>query len=321
MARKLRIERAGALYHVLNRGNFQFDVFESTGAKQAFLRCLDEACARTGWLVHAWAIMRNHFHAALETPEPNLISGMQWLQTTFCARFNRFRKIHGHVFQGRYKAFPVAAGEPLGALCQYIHLNPVEADLLAVDQLSEWPWTSYRWLQNPELRTSWYRSRTALESPCAFLDTEAGRANYCEYLAWLSQNEDEKKRLRFDEMTTQWAFGPPEFKRELLDHTRKNGVALPYGSAELREAHELTSSLALATVVAKLSPGCRQSALKSADWKVAVAAVMKAQTTASNPWLATQLRMGAPSMVSRLAAECRQGLRATELYAELTSKR
>jgi putative transposase len=127
MARKLRIDRAGSVYHVLNRGNFQFDVFASAGARQAFLDCLDEACRRTGWVIHAWAIMINHFHLALETPEPNLVAGMQWLLTTFCARYNRFRSQHGHVFQGRYKAFPVAQGAWLGSLCHYIHLNPVEA--------------------------------------------------------------------------------------------------------------------------------------------------------------------------------------------------
>src|SRR5882762_1505194 len=108
MARRLRIERAGAIYHVLNRGNYRSDVFASQGAKLAFLKCLAEACEKTGWIVHAWAVMRNHYHVALETPEPNLVEGMSWLQTAFCSRFNRYRKENGHVFQGRYKALPVA---------------------------------------------------------------------------------------------------------------------------------------------------------------------------------------------------------------------
>jgi putative transposase len=240
MARKLRIERAGALYHVLNRGNYRKNIFADNGAKQAFLHCLAEACAKTGWIVHAWTVMRNHYHFALETPEPNLCDGMQWLQTTFCTRFNRFRREHGHVFQGRYKALPVAAGPSLGALCHYIHLNPVTAGVISVPQLHDWPWGSFRCLQQPQTRAAWFDCRAALSEPCGLADTPTGRCNYGEYLAWLSTDEAEKKRLDFDRMSTDWALGPREFKQALLDEARRNGVALPYGSSEMLEARELT---------------------------------------------------------------------------------
>jgi len=68
MARKLRIEYEGARYHVISRGNYRADVFETDGAKEAFEACLYEACAKAGWKLHAFVVMRNHYHLALETP-------------------------------------------------------------------------------------------------------------------------------------------------------------------------------------------------------------------------------------------------------------
>ena len=89
MARKLRIQFENALYHVINRGNYRRDVFETAGAPKAFIAVLEEASTMFGWRVHAYVVMRNHYHLALETPKPNLVEGMHWLQGTIAARFNR----------------------------------------------------------------------------------------------------------------------------------------------------------------------------------------------------------------------------------------
>jgi REP element-mobilizing transposase RayT len=104
MARRLRIQYPGAIYHVINRGNYRRDLFTSPGEAQAFLATVKEAKERMGWHVHAYVLMRNHYHLAIETPEPNLVQGMHWLQTTWSSRFNRFRSESGHLFQGRYRA-------------------------------------------------------------------------------------------------------------------------------------------------------------------------------------------------------------------------
>ena len=109
MARSLRIQYEGALYHVINRGNYRSDIYASDGAAQSFLSTVIEAVQRHGWQLHAYVIMRNHYHLAIETPLPNLTIGMRWLQSTAATRFNRFRKENGHVFQGRYKALLLAA--------------------------------------------------------------------------------------------------------------------------------------------------------------------------------------------------------------------
>jgi REP element-mobilizing transposase RayT len=113
MARKVRLEYAGALYHVINRGNYRQDIFAEDGARLSFEKAIFEACTKARWRLHAFVIMSNHYHLALETPEPNLVAGMQWLQSTYANRFNRFHRENGHVFQGRYKAIVVEDSDGL----------------------------------------------------------------------------------------------------------------------------------------------------------------------------------------------------------------
>ena len=107
MARKLRIQYPGAIYHVMNRGDRQEPIFQDDDDRERFLETLGEACAKTGWQVLGYCLMANHFHLVVETPIPNLVAGMKWLLGTYTARFNRRHKVFGHLFSGRYKALPV----------------------------------------------------------------------------------------------------------------------------------------------------------------------------------------------------------------------
>jgi REP element-mobilizing transposase RayT len=104
-------------------------IFEDEGAKRAFKTTLFEACVRSRWRLHAFAIMSNHYHLALETPEPNLTDGVRWLQSTFANRFNRFRRQSGHLFQGSFKSLIVENTERMSCLCHYLHLNPTRAGI------------------------------------------------------------------------------------------------------------------------------------------------------------------------------------------------
>ena len=101
MARKARVEYGGALYHVLDRGDRREAIFRDGQDRERFLTTLGEACARTGWRVHAFVLMTNHYHLLVETPEANLVAGMRWFQTTAAARFNRRHRLSGHLYQGR----------------------------------------------------------------------------------------------------------------------------------------------------------------------------------------------------------------------------
>ena len=105
MARKLRVEYPGACYHVINRGNFQSKIFSAKGAAEAFERVLFQACERFGWNLSAFVIMSNHFHLAVETPEPNLSLGMKWLQGTWVMRTNRFRRRTGRPSKAASKEY------------------------------------------------------------------------------------------------------------------------------------------------------------------------------------------------------------------------
>src|SRR3954467_9159239 len=104
MARPLRIEFADALYHITSRGNEQRSIFRSNSDRQRFLFFLGKAARRFRWSVTAWVLMTNHFHLVIQTFEPNLSRGMQWLNGAYANWFNRARHRCGHLFQGRFKA-------------------------------------------------------------------------------------------------------------------------------------------------------------------------------------------------------------------------
>ncbi len=301
MARPLRLESEDGVYHVLNRGNYRADIFRSHKAKAAFLKCLDEACGKTGWRVHAWCLMSNHYHLAVSTPNANLVEGMRWLQGTFATRFNRLRDERGHLFQGRYKSLIVDPDAGLGPLCHYIHLNPVRARLRSVAELPDHPWTSLRWLMTPKLRPAWYDPQPALAHAGELTDTPAGRKNYLAYLAWLAEDEPARKQQRFGEMSKGWIIGTGRFAKEIV---RENQRALGRGpalAATLRESREAVWQEELERRLVKLrkTPANLSEDSKSADWKVALAAALKACSTVTNRWLGEALHLGNLHEVSR----------------------
>jgi REP element-mobilizing transposase RayT len=132
MARKLRVEYPGAVYHVMNRGDRREEIFKDDKDRERFLETLGEVCVKTGWQVHAFCLMGNHFHLVVETPQGNLVAGMKWFLGTYTSRFNRRHKLFGHLFSGRYKALIVdGSGHGyLKTVCDYVHLNPARAGLV-----------------------------------------------------------------------------------------------------------------------------------------------------------------------------------------------
>jgi REP element-mobilizing transposase RayT len=126
MARKLRVEYPGAIYHVMNRGDRREPIFRDNADRQRFVETLAEVCAKTGWQVHAYVLMPSHFHLVVETPQPNLVAGMKWFLGTYTSRFNRRHKLFGHLFSGRYKSLLVdgLGSGYLKSVCDYVHLNP-----------------------------------------------------------------------------------------------------------------------------------------------------------------------------------------------------
>jgi REP element-mobilizing transposase RayT len=107
MARPLRIEFPGAIYHITSRGNAQAAIFADDRVREELLGVLGDAVSRFHWLCHAYCLMDNHYHLLIETPEPNLSLGMRQLNGVYTQRFNRRHGRVGHLFQGRFKAILV----------------------------------------------------------------------------------------------------------------------------------------------------------------------------------------------------------------------
>jgi putative transposase len=141
MARPLRLELAGALYHVTSRGDGREDIFLSDEDRRAWLETLAEVCKRCNWVCHAYCQMSNHYHLVIETPEANLSKGMRQLNGVYTQHFNRRHDRVGHVFQGRFKAILVDKDSYLLELARYVVLNPLRAKM--VRRLEQWPWSSY----------------------------------------------------------------------------------------------------------------------------------------------------------------------------------
>lgn len=141
MARPLRIEYPGAVYHITSRGNAKRSIYRGRADREAFLKTLKQVVDRFNWLCHAYCLMPNHYHLLIETVDPTLSRGMQQLNGVYTQTFNRKHARVGHVFQGRYKAILVEKEAYLLELSRYIVLNPVRAGL---DRAAKgWKWSSY----------------------------------------------------------------------------------------------------------------------------------------------------------------------------------
>ncbi len=138
MARPLRLEFPGALYHVLSRGNGRQDIFLTNADHREFLRLVGETAARHDFRIHAYALMANHYHLLIQTPRGELGAGLHRLNGLYSQYFNQSHDRVGHLFQGRYKALLLDGNSYYLALHRYIHQNPVKAELVAHPWDYEW---------------------------------------------------------------------------------------------------------------------------------------------------------------------------------------
>lgn len=157
MARPLRIEYPGAVYHITTRGNAGQAVFLDDHDRAAFLSTYAEVGSRMQWRCFAYCLMEDHYHLVIETPKPNLSKGMRQLNGVYTQRFNQRHDRSGHLFQGRYKAIVVERSRYLMDVCRHVVLNPVRMGL--VRKAASWKWSSYR-------------ATAGLEAPPPWLDTE-----------------------------------------------------------------------------------------------------------------------------------------------------
>jgi len=178
VARPIRVQCAGAFYHVTDRGDRKEAVFTCDADRVSFLQLLNTTAAACHWRVLSYCLMDNHYHLVLETSAPNLATGMKRLNGVYTQRFNHVYGRVGHVFQGRYKSQVVTSEQHLFEACRYVVLNPVRAGLV-VDP-ADWQWSSYRASAGMDaplscLDATWVRERVA----------EHGGSR--EYVLWISE--------------------------------------------------------------------------------------------------------------------------------------
>jgi len=303
MPRPLRIEFEGAIYHVMNRGDRREPIFRDDADRKRFLATLGEACAKTDWQVHALCLMGNHFHLVIETPKGNLVAGMKWFLGTYTARFNRRHKLFGHLFSGRYKALLVDAASPgyLRTVCEYVHLNPVRAKLLAPEQaLRDYTWSSYpEYLKPPSQRWPWLRVERLLGEMRLPKDSAAGRRELkrqMEARRWQEGGGEEWASIRRG-----WFFGADELKEELLAHASERIGTQHYG-AERQEIGEAKAERLVREELAELKweEADLAQRRKGDPGKVRIARRLRQETTMTLAWIARRLHMGVWTHVSNL---------------------
>ncbi len=178
MARPLRIEFPGALYHVISRGNGRADIYLEQSDRHTFLDIVGEACSRMQWVCYAYCLMTNHYHLVVETPSGNLAKGMRHLNGVYTQRFNRCHGRVGHVLQGRYKAIAVDREPYLLELVRYVVLNPVRARMVTSPE--HWCWSSYHATAGQKPAPDWLAAAWVLDQ---FGNTpEQARARYIQFV-------------------------------------------------------------------------------------------------------------------------------------------
>ncbi|MGD0815237.1 MAG: transposase [Verrucomicrobiota bacterium] len=309
MPRQLRLQYPGAIYHVMNRGDRREAIFKDDRDHRLYLETLGQACEKTGWEVHAWCLMGNHFHLVIETPQANLVAGMKWLLGTYTARFNRRHKLFGHLFGGRYKALAVdgSGSGYLRTVCDYVHLNPIRAGVLGARQsLEDYRWSSFNdYLKGPGRRPVWLRTDRLFGEMGIGANNAAGRRQFEEQMeARRAQDQGQEWR----KIRRGWCLGGGSFRLALLERMEgqfkeHHGGAQRQESAEKRAERMITEGLANAG----WNPGDLHKHRKGDPVKVALAMRLRQETTLTLKWIAQRLHMGRWEYVRRLIYETRNG--------------
>jgi REP element-mobilizing transposase RayT len=308
MPRQPRIEYPGAIYHIMSRGDRGEDIFVDDVDRQDFLRTLAETCLKTGFQIHAYCLMRNHFHLVVETPNGNLVAGMRWLLSTYTIRLNARHKLSGHVFSGRYKALSIeGSGGYLRTACDYVHLNPVRAGLLeAQSRLLEYPWSSFSWyLAEKKHRPFWLRVDRLLGEHGIEKDSPKGREEFEGRIEQRREQEDDPRQWKA--IRRGWCLGSAQFREQLLEQTE--GTLGDTHSGEIRQ--ESAAAKGQRIIREELQKrrwkGWELGKRRNNDpVKLLIAVRLRAETTMTLKEIAAALQMGSWKTLNRMLYEQRR---------------
>ncbi|MBI4557404.1 MAG: transposase [Candidatus Hydrogenedentes bacterium] len=302
MARKLRVQYPGAIYHVMNRGDRREPIFQDDTDRERFLATLGEACVKTGWQVQAYCLMGNHFHLVVETPQANLVAGMKWFLGTYTSRFNRRHKLFGHLFSGRYKSLIVdgSGNGYVRTVCDYVHLNPARAKLVAPEHpLREYRWSSWpAYLMSSGKRPGWLRVQRLLGEYRIAADSAAGRRRLEEALE-ARRAADEGSDYK--PIRRGWFFGDKTLKEELLVAVNAQAGGWHYGE-ELRESAEAKAERIVAEELKRhqWEASTLAERRKGDAVKLAIARRLREESTMTLAWIAERLNMGTKTHLAHL---------------------
>ena len=206
MARPLRLEFPGALYHLTARGNAQQSIYLDDADRQRFLRLLAQEVRQQHWRCYAYCLMGNHYHLVVETPEPTLSRGLRRLHGTYTQYFNRRHRRVGHVLQGRFKSLLVEKENYLQELCRYVVLNPVRARLVQTTQ--DWPWSSYGQTVGLQPAPAWLDASAVLQ--LFVVEGERARLSYRRFV-----EEGVGLASPWTDITGQIFLGSPAFRERM----------------------------------------------------------------------------------------------------------
>ena len=297
------------------RGNRRQAIFHDDDDRRFFLATLSEACAMTGWRVHAWVLMKNHYHLFIETPEANLVAGMSWLQNTLTRRYNVRHTAWGRLFGDRYKAVPVDGTDPwhYRTLVDYIHLNPVRAGVIkpgAGQSVLDFPWSSVAggWTLPPNRRPKWLAAQEGLRR-FDLPDSVAGRRRLVEQLDRRAIEEEIKTcgvppvaadvDARSSHLRRGWYWGSQAFAAKLHKLTEKitkqrNRKSRGYRNTAQKRAHgeaQAEQWLREGMKAGNLAVGDLHRLKGSDPRKLALAELLWKRTTVSQEWITEKLAM------------------------------
>ncbi len=318
MPRQVRVQYEDAIYHVMARGNRLDRIVRTDEDRKMFEKTLEEVVGRTGWQVYAYALVENHYHLVFKTPKANLVDGMTWFQNTVTKRHNARNKLRGHLFCGRYKAVLVEENDYLSTLIHYVHLNPVRAKLVKVeDGIENYPWCSLVDYTRPaRKRRSWLAVGLGL-AHLGYPDTAAGRRKL---LADTEGLIDKSQLTRAGinhprgaslQVTVErgWCFGSEEFREKLsllvsdtkADTGSSTSKANGYTGMQTDDHAEATARFWIEQGLEVLGLSKADlPVLNKTDWRKAmIVRCIRKHSSVQREWIARELHMGVRSGVTR----------------------
>src|SRR5208282_3849807 len=319
MARKIRLQYSRAVYHVMARGNQGRKIYANDEDRKLWLKTLTEGCQQTGWRIHAYVMMPNHYHLLVETPEANLVAGMKWQQSTYTQRYNSRHKVFGHLFQGRYKALMVdgAAGNYFGVVSTYIHLNPARANLILPGKtpLADYQWSSYpAYGRDRRVCPPWLTTQRVLNNLGFKTGDRAGYAAYVEgrVLELKSKAGREGLNEQWRAIRRGWYLGEKGFRDGWLEMAQKvlqTGRQTTYsGGAKVEHGEgEAERLMSIGMGVLGMEGVDLKTTAKGMAEKQVLAWWLCGRTTVRRRWVSERLGMGDESRVTQAIRQVEQG--------------